>query len=168
MSSKDFEFKESYKEKWFLRNWFIGIMLLFGTQNPLFNFIAFILVIFKKRSAFKYLTNNYLDVKKQSYELLKSAKKQADTIVNQAKLEGKRQTEALLLKNEKLNNQINHKEKLIQEIINDANSQAHEKLSNINNEIDKKAFYMSEIDRLKDELDRLEKKQNNRIKKSKN
>ena len=86
MSSKDFEFKESYKEKWFLRNWFIGIMLLFGTQNPLFNFIAFILVIFKKRSAFKYLTNNYLDVKKQSYELLKSAKKQADTIVNQAKL----------------------------------------------------------------------------------
>lgn len=165
MSSKDFEFKESYKEKWFLRNWFIGIMLLFGTQNPLFNFIAFILVIFKKRSAFKYLTNNYLDVKKQSYELLKSAKKQADTIVNQAKLEGKRQTEALLLKNEKLNNQINHKEKLIQEIINDANSQAHEKLSNINNEIDKKAFYMSEIDRLKDELDKLEKKQNNRIKK---
>jgi hypothetical protein len=165
VSSKDFEFKESYKEKWFLRNWFIGIMLLFGTQNPLFNFIAFILVIFKKRSAFKYLTNNYLDVKKQSYELLKSAKKQADTIVNQAKLEGKRQTEALLLKNEKLNNQINHKEKLIQEIINDANSQAHEKLSNINNEIDKKAFYMSEIDRLKDELDRLEKKQNNRIKK---
>lgn len=165
MSSKDFEFKESYKEKWFLRNWFIGIMLLFGTQNPLFNFIAFILVIFKKRSAFKYLTNNYLDVKKQSYELLKSAKKQADTIVNQAQLEGKRQTEALLLKNEKLNNQINHKEKLIQEIINDANSQAHEKLSNINNEIDKKAFYMSEIDRLKDELDRLEKKQNNRIKK---
>lgn len=97
--------------------------------------------------------------------MLKSAKKQADTIVNQAKLEGKRQTEALLLKNEKLNNQINHKEKLIQEIINDANSQAHEKLSNINNEIDKKAFYMSEIDRLKDELDRLEKKQNNRIKK---
>lgn len=165
MSSKDFEFRESYKEKWFLRNWFIGIMLLFGTQNPLFNFIAFILVIFKKRSAFKYLTNNYLDVKKQSYELLKSAKKQADTIVNQAKLEGKRQTEALLLKNEKLNNQINHKEKLIQEIINDANSQAHEKLSNINNEIDKKAFYMSEIDRLKDELYRLEKKQNNRIKK---
>lgn len=165
MSSKDFEFKESYKEKWFLRNWFIGIMLLFGTQNPLFNFIAFILVIFKKRSAFKYLTNNYLDVKKQSYELLKSAKKQADTIVNQAKLEGKRQTEALLLKNEKLNNQINHKEKLIQEIINDANSQANEKLSNINNEIDKKAFYLSEIDKLKDELDRLEKKQNNRIKK---
>lgn len=165
MSSKDFEFKESYKEKWFLRNWFIGIMLLFGTQNPLFNFIAFILVIFKKRSAFKYLTNNYLDVKKQSYELLKSAKKQADTIVNQAKLEGKRQTEALLLKNEKLNNQINHKEKLIQEIINDANSQAHEKLSNINNEIDKKAFYLSEIDRLKDEINRLEKKQNNRIKK---
>lgn len=165
MSSKDFEFKESYKEKWFLRNWFIGIMLLFGTQNPLFNFIAFILVIFKKRSAFKYLTNNYLDVKKQSYELLKSAKKQADTIVNQAELEGKRQTEALLLKNEKLNNQINHKEKLIQEIINDANSQANEKLSNINNEIDKKAFYLSEIDKLKDELDRLEKKQNNRIKK---
>ena len=165
MSSKDFEFKESYKEKWFLRNWFIGIMLLFGTQNPLFNFIAFILVIFKKRSAFKYLTNNYLDVKKQSYELLKSAKKQADTIVNQAKLEGKRQTEALLLKNEKLNNQINHKEKLIQEIINDANSQANEKLSNINNEIDKKAFYLSEIDKLKDEINKLEKKQNNRIKK---
>lgn len=165
MSSKDFEFKESYKEKWFLRNWFIGIMLLFGTQNPLFNFIAFILVIFKKRSAFKYLTNNYLDVKKQSYELLKSAKKQADTIVNQAKLEGKRQTEALLLKNEKLNNQINHKEKLIQEIIANANSQANEKLSNINNEIDKKAFYLSEIDKLKDEINRLEKKQNNRIKK---
>lgn len=165
MSSKDFEFKESYKEKWFLRNWFIGIMLLFGTQNPLFNFIAFILVIFKKRSAFKYLTNNYLDVKKQSHELLKSAKKQADTIVNQAKLEGKRQTEALLLKNEKLNNQINHKEKLIQEIIANANSQANEKLSNINNEIDKKAFYLSEIDKLKDEINRLEKKQNNRIKK---
>lgn len=165
MSSKDFEFKESYKEKWFLRNWFIGIMLLFGTQNPLFNFIAFILVIFKKRSAFKYLTNNYLDVKKQSYELLKSAKKQADTIVNQAKLEGKRQTEALLLKNEQLNNQINHKEKLIQEIIANANSQANEKLNNINNEIDKKAFYLSEIDRLKDEINKLEKKQNNRIKK---
>lgn len=165
MSSKDFEFKESYKEKWFLRNWFIGIMLLFGTQNPLFNFIAFILVIFKKRSAFKYLTNNYLDVKKQSYELLKSAKKQADTIVNQAKLEGKRQTEALLSKNEQLNNQINHKEKLIQEIIANANSQANEKLNNINNEIDKKAFYLSEIDRLKDEINKLEKKQNNRIKK---
>lgn len=165
MNNKGFEFKEIYKEKWFLRNWFIGIMLLFGTQNPFFNFIAFILVIFKKRSAFKYLTNNYLDIKKQSNELLESAKKQANTIIEQANLEGKRKIEALLLKNEKLNNQINHKEKLIQEIINDANSQAHEKLSNINNEIDKKAFYMSEIDRLKDELDRLEKKQNNRIKK---
>lgn len=165
MSSKDFEFKESYKEKWFLRNWFIGIMLLFGTQNPFFNFIAFILVIFKKRSAFKYLTNNYLDIKKQSNELLESAKKQANTIIEQANLEGKRKIEALLSKNEQLDNQINHKEKLIQEIINNANSQANEKLSNINNEIDKKAFYLSEIDKLKDEINKLEKKQNNRIKK---
>lgn len=165
MNNKEFEFKEIYKEKWFLRNWFIGIMLLFGTQNPFFNFIAFILVIFKKRSAFKYLTNNYLDIKKQSNELLESAKKQANTIIEQANLEGKRKIEALLSKNEQLDNQINHKEKLIQEIINNANSQANEKLSNINNEIDKKAFYLSEIDKLKDEINRLEKKQNNRIKK---
>lgn len=165
MNNKGFEFKEIYKEKWFLRNWFIGIMLLFGTQNPFFNFIAFILVIFKKRSAFKYLTNNYLDIKKQSNELLESAKKQANTIIEQAKLEGKRKIEALLSKNEQLNNQINHKEKLIQEIIANANSQANEKLNNINNEIDKKAFYLSEIDRLKDEINKLEKKQNNRIKK---
>lgn len=165
MNNKGFEFKEIYKEKWFLRNWFIGIMLLFGTQNPFFNFIAFILVIFKKRSAFKYLTNNYLDIKKQSNELLESAKKQANTIIEQANLEGKRKIEALLSKNEQLDNQINHKEKLIQEIINNANSQANEKLSNINNEIDKKAFYLSEIDRLKDEINKLEKKQNNRIKK---
>lgn len=165
MNNKGFEFKEIYKEKWFLRNWFIGIMLLFGTQNPFFNFIAFILVIFKKRSAFKYLTNNYLDIKKQSNELLESAKKQANTIIEQANLEGKRKIEALLSKNEQLDNQINHKEKLIQEIINNANSQANEKLSNINNEIDKKAFYLSEIDKLKDEINRLEKKQNNRIKK---
>ncbi|WP_287762637.1 GIY-YIG nuclease family protein [Megamonas sp.] len=165
MNNKGFEFKEIYKEKWFLRNWFIGIMLLFGTQNPFFNFIAFILVIFKKRSAFKYLTNNYLDIKKQSNELLESAKKQANTIIEQANLEGKRKIEALLSKNEQLNNQINHKEKLIQEIIANANSQANEKLNNIKNEIDKKAFYLSEIDRLKDEINRLEKKQNNRIKK---
>ena len=165
MNNKGFEFKEIYKEKWFLRNWFIGIMLLFGTQNPFFNFIAFILVIFKKRSAFKYLTNNYLDIKKQSNELLESAKKQANTIIEQANLEGKRKIEALLSKNEQLDNQINHKEKFIQEIINNANSQANEKLSNINNEIDKKAFYLSEIDKLKDEINRLEKKQNNRIKK---
>lgn len=165
MNNKGFEFKEIYKEKWFLRNWFIGIMLLFGTQNPFFNFIAFILVIFKKRSAFKYLTNNYLDIKKQSNELLESAKKQANTIIEQANLEGKRKIEALLSKNKQLDNQINHKEKLIQEIINNANSQANEKLSNINNEIDKKAFYLSEIDKLKDEINRLEKKQNNRIKK---
>lgn len=165
MNNKGFEFKEIYKEKWFLRNWFIGIMLLFGTQNPFFNFIAFILVIFKKRSAFKYLTNNYLDIKKQSNELLESAKKQANTIIEQANLEGKCKIEALLSKNEQLNNQINHKEKLIQEIIANANSQANEKLNNINNEIDKKAFYLSEIDRLKDEINKLEKKQNNRIKK---
>jgi hypothetical protein len=165
VNNKGFEFKEIYKEKWFLRNWFIGIMLLFGTQNPFFNFIAFILVIFKKRSAFKYLTNNYLDIKKQSNELLESAKKQANTIIEQANLEGKRKIEALLSKNEQLNNQINHKEKLIQEIIANANSQANEKLNNIKNEIDKKAFYLSEIDRLKDEINRLEKKQNNRIKK---
>lgn len=165
MNNKGFEFKEIYKEKWFLRNWFIGIMLLFGTQNPFFNFIAFILVIFKKRSAFKYLTNNYLDIKKQSNELLESAKKQANTIIEQANLEGKRKIEALLSKNEQLNKQINHKEKLIQEIIANANSQANEKLNNINNEIDKKAFYLSEIDRLKDEINKLEKKQNNRIKK---
>lgn len=165
MNNKGFEFKEIYKEKWFLRNWFIGIMLLFSTQNPFFNFIAFILVIFKKRSAFKYLTNNYQNIKKQSNELLESAKKQANTILEQANLEGKRKIEALLSKNEQLNNQINHKEKLIQEIIANANSQANEKLNNINNEIDKKAFYLSEIDRLKDEINKLEKKQNNRIKK---
>lgn len=165
MNNKGFEFKEIYKEKWFLRNWFIGIMLLFGTQNPFFNFIAFILVIFKKRAAFKYLANNYQNIKKQSNELLESAKKQANTILEQANLEGKRKIEALLSKNEQLNNQINHKEKLIQEIIANANSQANEKLNNINNEIDKKAFYLSEIDRLKDEINRLEKKQNNRIKK---
>jgi len=165
VNNKGFEFKEIYKEKWFLRNWFIGIMLLFSTQNPFFNFIAFILVIFKKRSAFKYLTNNYQNIKKQSNELLESAKKQANTILEQANLEGKRKIEALLSKNEQLNNQINHKEKLIQEIIANANSQANEKLNNINNEIDKKAFYLSEIDRLKDEINKLEKKQNNRIKK---
>ena len=75
-----------------------GIMLLFGTQNPFFNFIAFILVIFKKRSAFKYLTNNYLDIKKQSNELLESAKKQANTIIEQANLEGKRKIEAIVKK----------------------------------------------------------------------
>lgn len=165
MNNKGFEFKEIYKEKWFLRNWFIAIILLFGTQNPFFNFIAFILVIFKKRAAFKYLANNYQNIKKQSNELLESAKKQANTILEQANLEGKRKIEALLSKNEQLNNQINHKEKLIQEIIANANSQANEKLNNINNEIDKKAFYLSEIDRLKDEINKLEKKQNNRIKK---
>ena len=165
MNNTDLEFKDSYKEKWFLRNWFIAIILLFGTQNPFFNFIAFILVIFKKRAAFKYLANNYQNIKKQSNELLESAKKQANTILEQANLEGKRKIEALLSKNEQLNNQINHKEKLIQEIIANANSQANEKLNNINNEIDKKAFYLSEIDRLKDEINRLEKKQNNRIKK---
>ena len=167
MNNTDLEFKDSYKEKWFLRNWFIAIILLFGTQNPFFNFIAFILVIFKKRAAFKYLANNYQNIKKQSNELLESAKKQANTILEQANLEGKRKIEALLSKNEQLNNQINHKEKLIQEIIANANSQANEKLNNINNEIDKKAFYLSEIDRLKDEINRLEKKQNNRIKKQK-
>lgn len=165
MNNTDLEFKDSYKEKWFLRNWFIAIILLFGTQNPFFNFIAFILVIFKKRAAFKYLANNYQNIKKQSNELLESAKKQANTILEQANLEGKRKIEALLSKNEQLNNQINHKEKLIQEIIANANSQANEKLNNINNEIDKKAFYLSEIDRLKDEINKLEKKQNNRIKK---
>lgn len=165
MNNTDLEFKDSYKEKWFLRNWFIAIILLFGTQNPFFNFIAFILVILKKRAAFKYLANNYQNIKKQSNELLESAKKQANTILEQANLEGKRKIEALLSKNEQLNNQINHKEKLIQEIIANANSQANEKLNNINNEIDKKAFYLSEIDRLKDEINKLEKKQNNRIKK---
>lgn len=165
MKNEKLEFKEEYKEKWFLRNWFIAIMLLFGAANPFFNLITFILVVLKKRAAFKYLANNYSDVKKQCYELLNMSKKQAENILDNAKLEGKRQTEALLMKNEQLEQKINNKEQLIKEIVENANSQANKKLSNINSEIDKKAFYMSEIDRLKAEIDSLTKKENNRIKK---
>lgn len=154
-----------YKEKWYLKNWFIGFMLFIGMGLPFLNIITLILVISKKKAMFKYLTGNYTQIKEQTYEMLSMAKQQAETIIANAKAEGQRQTDILRLKNEQLTRQLEHKEQLVQEIINNANSKADEQLRNINNEIDKKAFYMTEIDRLKAELESLEKKENNRIKK---
>ena len=154
-----------YKEKWYLKNWFIGFMLFIGMVLPFLNIITLILVISKKKAMFKYLTGNYTQIKEQTYEMLSMAKQQAETIIANAKAEGQRQTDIIKLKNEQLTKQLEHKEQLVQEIINNANSKADEQLRNINNEIDKKAFYMTEIDRLKAELESLEKKENNRIKK---
>ena len=154
-----------YKEKWYLKNWFIGFMLFIGMGLPFLNIITLILVISKKKAMFKYLTGNYTQIKEQTYEMLSMAKQQAETIIANAKAEGQRQTDILRLKNEQLTRQLEHKEQLVQEIINNANSKADEQLRNINNEIDKKAFYMTEIDRLNAELESLEKKENNRIKK---
>lgn len=154
-----------YKEKWYLKNWFIGFMLFIGMVLPFLNIITLILVISKKKAMFKYLTGNYTQIKEQTYEMLSMAKQQAETIIANAKAEGQRQTDILRLKNEQLTKQLEHKEQLVQEIINNANSKADEQLRNINNEIDKKAFYMTEIDRLKAELESLAKKENNRIKK---
>ncbi|WP_304153658.1 GIY-YIG nuclease family protein [Megamonas hypermegale] len=154
-----------YKEKWYLKNWFIGFMLFIGMVLPFLNIITLVLVISKKKAMFKYLIGNYTQIKEQTYEMLSMAKQQAETIIANAKAEGQRQTDILRLKNEQLTKQLEHKEQLVQEIINNANSKADEQLRNINNEIDKKAFYMTEIDRLKAELESLEKKENNRIKK---
>lgn len=154
-----------YKEKWYLKNWFIGFMLFIGMGLPFLNIITLILVISKKKAMFKYLTGNYTQIKEQTYEMLSMAKQQAESIIANAKAEGQRQTDILRLKNEQLTRQLEHKEQLVQEIINNANSKADEQLRNINNEIDKKAFYMTEIDRLKAELESLAKKENNRIKK---
>lgn len=156
---------DEYQEKWYLKNWFIGFMLFIGMVLPFLNIITLILVISKKKTMFKYLTGNYTQIKEQTYEMLSMAKQQAETIIANAKAEGQRQTDVLRLKNEQLNKQLEHKEQLVQEIINNANIKADEQLRNINNEIDKKAYYMTEIDRLKAELESLTKKENNRIKK---
>lgn len=156
---------DAYQEKWYLKNWFIGFMLFIGMVLPFLNIITLILVISKKKTMFKYLTGNYTQIKEQTYEMLSMAKQQAETIIANAKAEGQRQTDVLRLKNEQLNKQLEHKEQLVQEIINNANIKADEQLRNINNEIDKKAYYMTEIDRLKAELESLTKKENNRIKK---
>lgn len=156
---------DEYQEKWYLKNWFIGFMLFIGMVLPFLNIITLILVISKKKAMFKYLTGNYTQIKEQTYEMLSMAKQQAETIIANAKAEGQRQTDVLRLKNEQLNKQLEHKEQLVQEIINNANIKADEQLRNINNEIDKKAYYMTEIDRLKAELESLTKKENNRIKK---
>ncbi len=154
-----------YKEKWYLKNWLIVLMLLIGIGIPFLNILTLILVILKKKAMFRYLVSKYTQIQEQSNEMLSVAKEQAEAIIAQAKAEGQHQADLLNLKNEQLTKQLDNKESLVQEIINNANIKANEQLQNINNEIDKKSFYMAEIDRLKTEIESLTKKENNRLRK---
>ena len=177
------DYQYELDEPWYFKNATLIAISIFAIIIPFIAVSLIPLLILKKRNIQRYREK----IKGYSQEELQKIYNERDGIIHEARLkaddlekDGNKYLEDTKSKAnrleaeskqrlEEISRRIEEKdilyEKIIKDATNDANQKVSEqmnKLDNINAEIEKKDFYMSEINRLKEEIESLDKKVSSR------
>lgn len=178
---QDYQYK--LDEPWYFKNATLIAISIFAIIIPFISVSLIPLLVLKKRNIQRYREK----IKGYSQEELQKIYNERDGIIHEARLkaddlekDGNKYLEDTKSKAnrleaeskqrlEEISRKIKEKdilyEKIVKDAANDANQKVSEqmnKLDNINAEIEKKDFYMSEINRLKEEIEALDKKVSSR------
>lgn len=170
-------------EPWYFKNTTLIAISIFAIIIPVISVSLIPLLVLKKRN----IQAHCEKVKGYSQEELQKIYNERDGIIHEARLKAddlekdgnKYLEDAKLEANriegeskqrlEEISRKIEEKDTIYEKIVKDATSDANQKVSeqmnkldNINAEIEKKDFYMSEINRLKEEIEALNKKVSSR------
>lgn len=170
-------------EPWYFKNTTLIAISIFAIIIPVISVSLIPLLVLKKRN----IQAHCEKVKGYSQEELQKIYNERDGIIHEARLKAddlekdgnKYLEDAKLEANriegeskqrlEEISRKIEEKDTIYEKIVKDATSDANQKVSeqmnkldNINAEIEKKDFYMSEINRLKEEIEALDKKVSSR------
>lgn len=159
------DYQYELHEPWYLKNiTLIIISLLAAIASPLAILLIPLLVLKKKN-----IRNHCEKIKDYSREEMQKIYTERDDILRDAKAKADELEAETNKRLETISNKIKEKDAIYQEIIKDATAEANKKISEqtlklntINAEIEKKDFYMSEISRLKEEIEALDKKVSSR------
>lgn len=159
------DYQYELHEPWYLKNiTLIIISLLAAIASPLAILLIPLLVLKKKN-----IRNHCEKIKDYSREEMQKIYTERDDILRDAKAKADELEAETNKRLETISNKIEEKDAIYQEIIKDATAEANKKISEqtlklntINAEIEKKDFYMSEISRLKEEIEALDKKVSSR------
>lgn len=170
-------------EPWYFKNTTLIAISIFAIIIPVISVSLIPLLVLKKRN----IQAHCEKIKGYSQEELQQIYNERDGIIHEARLKAddlekdgnKYLEDAKLEANriegeskqrlEEISRKIEEKDTIYEKIVKDATSDANQKVSeqmnkldNINAEIEKKDFYMSEINRLKEEIEALDKKVSSR------
>lgn len=177
------DYQYELDEPWYFKNATLIAISIFAIIIPFISVSLIPLLVLKKRNIQRYREK----IKGYSQEELQKIYNERDGIIHEARLkaddlekDGNKYLEDTKSKAnrleaeskqrlEEISRKIEEKdilyEKIVKDATNDANQKVSEqmnKLDNINAEIEKKDFYMSEINRLKEEIEALDKKVSSR------
>ncbi len=163
--------KNEYIEKWYLKNWYIGSMLVICSIIPLVAILVIPLVILKSHRMQNAISQKTIYIKELESKVeveLKNAKEQSMNMIREAenKITEIEHEKANLLAD--LDNKIDNKQTLVNEIIAQAKKKALEaseaaveehkyKLRELEKEIENKDLLIEEIDSLKSQEKTLQK-----------
>ena len=159
------DYQYELDEPWYFKNATLIAISIFATIIPIISVSLIPLLILKKRNIQRYREK----IKGYSQEELQKIYNERDGIIHEARLKANELEVESKQRLEEISRRIEEKdiiyEKIVKDATNDANQKVSEqmnKLDNINAEIGKKDFYMSEINRLKEEIEALDKKVSSR------
>lgn len=159
------DYQYELDEPWYFKNATLIAISIFATIIPIISVSLIPLLILKKRNIQRYREK----IKGYSQEELQKIYNERDGIIHEARLKANELEVESKQRLEEISRRIEEKdiiyEKIVKDATNDANQKVSEqmnKLDNINAEIEKKDFYMSEINRLKEEIEALDKKVSSR------
>lgn len=159
------DYQYELDEPWYFKNATLIAISIFATIIPIISVSLIPLLILKKRNIQRYREK----IKGYSQEELQKIYNERDGIIYEARLKANELEVESKQRLEEISRRIEEKdiiyEKIVKDATNDANQKVSEqmnKLDNINAEIEKKDFYMSEINRLKEEIEALDKKVSSR------
>ena len=154
-----------YPTPWYLSNVIIIAIVCLGTFIPFISFLALPPLILR----FKGMKKHYNDIRDLIKKDIEQAKETASNIIHAAESKAedieRSKTASLFSLDEKISN----RQSIMEQIIKDASADAEASLvdikshlSNINAEIEKKDFYINEVNRIKEEITSLDKKVSSR------
>lgn len=159
------DYQYELDEPWYFKNATLIAISFFAIIIPVISVSLIPLLILKKRNIQRYREK----IKGYSQEELQKIYNERDGIIHEARLKADDLEAESKQRLEEISRKIEEKdilyEKIVKDATNDANQKVSEqmnKLDNINAEIEKKDFYMSEINRLKEEIEALDKKVSSR------
>lgn len=159
------DYQYELDEPWYFKNATLIAISIFAIIIPFIAVSLIPLLILKKRNIQRYREK----IKGYSQEELQKIYNERDGIIHEARLKADDLEAESKQRLEEISRKIEEKdilyEKIVKDATNDANQKVSEqmnKLDTINAEIEKKDFYMSEINRLKEEIEALDKKVSSR------
>lgn len=159
------DYQYELDEPWYFKNATLIAISIFATIIPIISVSLIPLLILKKRNIQRYREK----IKGYSQEELQKIYNERDGIIHEARLKANELEVESKQRLEEISRRIEEKDIIYEKIVKDATTDANQKVSeqmnkldNINAEIEKKDFYMSEINRLKEEIEALDKKVSSR------